>query len=415
MTDAQTDNAAGDDPRRFAFAQGRLQRLVDLRVVVIGAGIGGLAAALALARQGAQVTVLEQAEAVREVGAGIQVSPNGMRVIEALGLDAALTAASIRGRAVALWDGHRGEEVLRMDLRALPDSQSYHFVHRGDVIALLDQAARDAGVQVRLLHKAAEVRPGAPAQVHLRDGQRLEAELVVGADGVHSVARAACAETAPARFTGQVAWRTLVPNTTGHPAHARVHMGARRHLVSYPLRDGSLVNIVAVQERRDWAEEGWHHPGDPAELRSVFADFDAEVHRLLAQVRHVNLWGLFRHPVARQWWAPGLALLGDAAHPTLPFLAQGANMALEDAFALVRCLEREPDMDAALARYQTLRHARAERVIKAATGNAWKYHLPRGPVRALAHAGLRGMNRFAPNAALRGFDWLYGYDITKEA
>ncbi len=386
--------------------------LDGLRITVIGAGIGGLAAALALQARGASVRILEQSEAIQEVGAGIQVSPNGLRVLEALGLGEAFRARSVRGNAVSLRD-FRGRGVTRLDLSELPEAQSYRFVHRADLIDLLAQEARSRGVRVRLLQRVKAVAPGSPVRIEFCNGDASEADLVVGADGLHSVLRPALNGTAEAFFTGQVAWRAVVPNVVGHPPEARVHMGPGRHLVSYPLRDGALVNVVAVEERRAWVEEGWSQTDDAENLRAAFAGFGGDVPALLAQVDRPGLWGLFRHPVARHWQGEGVVLLGDAAHPTLPFLAQGANMAFEDAWVLADALAAAADLGAGLAAYQDRRRARVSRVIEAANGNARKYHIRNPLVRGVAHMGLGVIGRMAPGAMLRQFDWLYGHDVTR--
>ncbi|WP_425070597.1 FAD-dependent monooxygenase [Sagittula sp. S175] len=384
--------------------------LDGLKVAVVGAGIGGLAAALCLRTRGADVLVLEQAEAIREVGAGIQVSPNGMKVLRALGLAEDLRARTVGGRAVVLRD-YRGAQVLRMELSALEDAGDYRFVHRADIIELLAGAARDRGVKIRLLQKATEVVPGAPARVVLCHGDHVEADLVVGADGLHSVLRPVLNGSAAPFFTGQVAWRAVVPNVVDHPPEAWVHMGPGRHVVSYPLRGGEMVNLVAVEERRGWVEEGWAQVDDAANLRAAFAAFRGPVTRLISEVEQPGLWGLFRHPVAQTWHGTGVALLGDAAHPTLPFLAQGANMALEDAWALGAAVGAEGL--GGLARYQDWRRDRVARVIAAANGNAWKYHLRNPLVRGVAHMGLGLVGRLAPEKMLRQFDWVYGYDVTR--
>ena len=388
-------------------------KLDGLRVCVIGAGIGGLAVARALARRGAVVSVLEQAPEIAEVGAGLQVSPNGFAVLRALGLDDALRAGAVQARAVSLRD-YKGGEVVRLDLGALGDSD-YHFIHRADLIDILAGGARAAGARIRLMQKVVRVEEGAQPRVHLANGAAVEADLVIGADGLHSVVRRALNGTATPVFTGQVAWRALVPNLWDRGPQVQVHMGPMRHLVSYPLRGGSMLNLVAVQERAAWTAESWSQRDDPMALRAAFGDFGRDARAMLEAVDEVNLWGLFRHPVARVWHAGGLTILGDAAHPTLPFLAQGASMALEDAWVLADALSSEVTIDAALARYQSRREGRTARVVAAASRNAWKYHLSFPPLRWAAHTALRAGGRIAPVRMMRQFDWLYGHDVTQAA
>ncbi|MBB97743.1 MAG: monooxygenase [Rhodobacteraceae bacterium] len=374
-------------------------------VLVLGAGIGGLTAALALHGQGARVRVVEQAERIGEVGAGLQISPNGGAVLRALGLGAALDAVSVRAEAVVLSDYQRPGDVLRLDLRRRPQ-QVYGFVHRADLIGLLEQAVRTAGIPVELGRKAIRVEPGAPARVVFEDGAE-EAALVVGADGLHSVARRALNGGDAPFFTGQVAWRAVVPTPRPLPAEARVVMAPGKHVVAYPLRGGTMANLVAIREQSDWVEEGWHLAGDPDALRAAFADLRGPVRPLLDAVETVGLWGLFRHPVAARWQSEGVAILGDAAHPTLPFLAQGANLALEDAWVLARC-----HGTSSLAAYQDLRQDRARKVIAAANRNAWKYHVRFGPARMAGHMALKLAGGIVPDVMVNQFDWIYGYDVT---
>ncbi|MFD2739403.1 FAD-dependent monooxygenase [Sulfitobacter aestuarii] len=381
--------------------------------IVIGGGIGGLAVATALAQRGVAVTLLERAESFGEIGAGLQVSPNGLAVLRALGLEAALArGAAVQGQAVVLRDHRGGGPVARLDLTRLAEDQRYYFIHRADLVALLAGAARRANVTCEFGADVTRIRPGALPQVALRDGSLRRAELVIAADGIHSIARARLNGSDAARFSGQVAWRALVPNDVAHPPEAQVTMGPGRHLVSYALRGGDLVNLVAVEERADWAAEGWNHADDPANLRAAFAGFQGRAAGMIAAVREVTLWGLHHHKVADRWHGDGVALLGDAAHPTLPFLAQGANMALEDAWVLADCLSREAPA-AALESYQQRREKRVRRVIRAAEGNAWRYHLRPGPLRFAAHGMLRIGSRLAPGRMIGAFDWLYGHDVTK--
>jgi salicylate hydroxylase len=246
-------------------------------------------------------------------------------------------------------------------------------------------------------------------------GAELSPSLLIGADGLKSVLHAALNGAGTPAFTHQVAWRALIPCEAGAPPVAEVHMGPGRHLVSYPLRGGTLRNIVAIEERRIWADEGWSIRDDPLELRLAFQGFSHRVQGWLEQVEDVWLWGLFRHPVARHWQRalPGgaVAILGDAAHPTLPFLAQGANMALEDAWVLAASLAGHDTPAAALAAFQAARAPRCTRIVAAASRNARAYHLS-GPLREAAHLGLRLGGWLAPGLALSRLDWLYRHDVT---
>ncbi|WP_209425889.1 FAD-dependent monooxygenase [Pararhodobacter sp. SW119] len=382
--------------------------LSGLDATVIGAGVAGLGAALALRRYGADVAVLEQSAEIAEVGAGLQISPNGARVLAALGIDPA--GLGDRAEAVELRD-HRGRLVTRMDL---PPEPGFFLCHRADLIAGLEGAARTAGIRVQLLQRVSSVDLAERANAVMNTGARLPAGLLIGADGVRSVLRAALAGPSRPFFTGQVAWRAVFPGDPGRSV-VQVFMGPGRHLVSYPLRGGALRNLVAVEERQQWAAEGWTHSDDPEALRAAFAGFGGPVPDWLSQVEHAWLWGLFRHPVARRWHdGRGRAvILGDAAHSTLPFLAQGANMALEDAWVLAAELAARPDDPAAaLARFEGNRLPRCRAIVAAADRNARAYHL-RAPVAPLGHALLRLAGRVAPGLALGRFAWVHGHDVTR--
>lgn len=390
--------------------------LIGQQVTILGAGIAGLAVAQALALRGAKVTILEQADAIREVGAGLQVSPNGASVLKALGLAEAMETHSIRAKAVELRDGLGGDLVTRLDVARLRPDQGYHFLHRADLIEILLAGARAAGVELRLLQRIEEVDlSGNRPLVRTAQGAVFEADLLIGADGLHSRTREALNGKVAPFFTRQVAWRALIEGNPADPPIAEVHMGPGRHIVSYPLRGGTLRNIVAVEERNRWVEESWSLRDDPMELRLAFEGFGPRVRGWLDQIQDVWLWGLFRHPVARNWFKAlpegAVAILGDAAHPTLPFLAQGASMGLEDAWVLASSLAGHDTLVAGLAAYQTARAPRCARIVEAANRNAKAYHLS-GPVRGLAHMGLKFGGMVAPQMALKRFDWLYDHDVT---
>ncbi|KPQ07551.1 MAG: salicylate hydroxylase [Rhodobacteraceae bacterium HLUCCA12] len=374
-------------------------------VLVIGAGIAGLSAAIALRQIGVPVMVLEQSSAISEVGAGLQISPNGTRVLRALGLEPA--RFSTRTAAVELRD-RRGRFVTGFAPRSDP---GFFLIHRADLVQALADRLLELGGEIELGAQVESVEIGGGASLNA-GGERC-APLMIGADGLHSRMRMALNGTDAPFFTGQVAWRATIPGDGGAPV-AQVFMGPGRHLVSYPLRRGALRNIVAIEERAAWAAEGWHHADDPAALRAAFSGFGGPVPQWLEAVETPFLWGLFRHPVAARWHdgQGRAAILGDAAHPTLPFLAQGANLALEDAWVLADALARHAgDRGAALTWYQDRRAARVAAVIAAANANARNYHL-RPPLAPLAHTVLRLADLVAPGLPFRRYAWVHDHDVT---
>ncbi len=358
------------------------------KITVAGGGIAGLAVAAALAQRGVSVTLHERATALRTQGAGLQISPNGARVLAALGLGAKLRENSIQSQAVVPTDGLTGRAVTRFDLSRHREP-GFVMLHRGDLLEMLAGASRDAGVD--MVTDSPMTPETAPAEGAL-----------LAADGLHSAFRPLLNGLGKPFFTGQVAWRAVVAGDA--PPEARIWMLPGRHVVSYPL-PGGKINIVAVQERTEWADEGWSHEDEPRHMQAAFADAAEPLRALLSKVESVNLWGLFRHEVAETWVEDDIYLLGDAAHPTLPFLAQGANLALEDAWVLARCLTEGGD-------YQAIRQRRVSRAIAAANANAVNYHLG-GFRRAASHAALRGIGRFAPNAFMSRLSWLYDHDVTR--
>lgn len=375
-----------------------------LKFCVIGGGIGGLAAALALRQRGGQVTVLEQAPALTEVGAGLQISANGMRVLKALGV--AGETAGQRSFGTVLRDYRKGRVISRLPG---PAAGPTYYYHRADLLELLHRAACQAGVDIRLGAKVIGARKHPnEGEVLLDTGERLRFECVIAADGGRSEIRPFLNGPETAEFTRQIAWRATIPWQSASDAPtAALTMGPGRHVVTYPLRDQRLLNIVAIEERADWREEGWKRAGEPDDLRARFADFGGPVQEALSEVQKAHLWALFLRPVAQTWQNGRLALLGDAAHPTLPFMAQGACLALEDAWVLVRCFDELSGITSALAAYEAIRRPRAQRVVAAAGSNAKNFHL-RGPARLGAQLALALLG----GHLTRRYDWIYSHDVT---
>ncbi|TNF58452.1 MAG: FAD-dependent oxidoreductase [Rhodobacteraceae bacterium] len=365
-----------------------------LQVAVIGGGIGGMAVAAALARRGARVTLHEQAGDLAEVGAGLQVSWNGQQVLRALG---AVPATGLPPEEVSLSPGTwmmDGPARRRVAFVPPPGPGQTWYMHRADLLARLVDRARAAGVTLKLGQVAT---PGSVA-----------GDLIVAADGGRSLWRSAIDGPVEPVFSGQVAWRALVPNDKALPtAPATLAMGPRAHMVVYPLRAGRLTNIVAVEERSHWTEEDWNQQGDPVEFRDRFADVARPFGDLLARVDKVHRWALHLRPVARTWVQGNLALLGDAAHPTLPFMAQGACLALEDAWVLAARVDAL-GVAPGLAAYQAARIDRARRVVALARGNAWRFHLGRP-----WSWGAQAVLAVGAGALARRLDWVYGYDATR--
>ena len=386
-------------------------------VLIAGGGIAGLATALAMSRDGWQAQIFEQADALGEVGAGLQLSPNACKALAHLGVLEAVRASAFAPSNAVLRDGASGAEIYRAALGPAAEERwhaPYLHVHRADLHDALLQAAVAAGVafETGALAERAVERPEGIA-FHLEGGRIVEGDLAIGADGIHSRLRAAMNPDEMPRFTGQVAWRALVrasalPEGTVSP-DATVWAGPGQHLVSYYVRGGELVNLVAVREQPEWAEEGWRVPGNAGQLRAAFAGWHADVEALLDGIDTCFLWGLFDRPEQVRWTKGRLALVGDAAHPMLPFMAQGAAQALEDAVTLVRHLKAS-DLPGALEAWEDERFARVTRVLQASRANGRLFHQRPGPVRALRRSVISGVSNVAPGLAAGRLDWLYGFD-----
>ena len=381
--------------------------------VVVGAGIGGLAAALALSQRNINVCVIEQADKLRDVGAGVQISANGFRVLTALGIGSACSISALQVRAIELIDHKSAKTVCALDLEKYNKGLVHLMMHRADLINILFKACVDAGVSFLFGERVMSVLNDPKPEI-VTASDRYCPEVVICADGVHSVGRKSLLGQVAPYFTGHVAWRALVPNTNDHPDVARIYMGPKKHVVTYPIRDRSVLNLVLIEERDSWVKESWSEQGDSNALRHSFCEFNLGTDDLLSHVQAPYLWGLFRHPVAQKWHAGGVVLLGDAAHPTLPFMAQGANLALEDAWVLARCLSKTSAQETCLQTYQDMRKKRVERIIAVAEGNAWKYHLTFPPLRWAAHRTMWAMSAVMPGRMVGQFDWIYRYDVTAE-
>ena len=379
---------------------------MTLNIAIIGGGIGGLTAAIALRQKDFSVTLFEQAAKIGEVGAGLQISVNAVRVLNALGLNPQNWPCS-KPKSVTLHDYKHGRIVAKVAMNSTADVPYLQF-HRADLIENLMQAAIKAGVSLKLGTQVSNITDKAEVADQSFD-------LVIGADGVRSTIRDQFYDAEKPRFTGQIAWRALVssndlPRSFSQNTH--VYMGPNKHLVMYPLRDGKLINIVAVEERNTWTDEGWNHAGNADELRHLFSGWCGNVTTLLDAVKDPIVWGLFAHPTLHSWIKNRLVLLGDSAHPMVPFVAQGACMAIEDAWVLADQLAKNADIGTALQAYQNIRKPRATKVQQTALKSGRIYHTANPLARGLLHTGMRLSAQMAPSVMAGHYDWIYDHDVT---
>lgn len=392
------------------------------RALIAGGGIAGTAAALALARAGWEVTLCEAAPEFAEVGAGLQMSPNAAKVLRWLGVLDEVAALASRPEAAELRDGRSGALIYRAELGAQAIARwgaPYLHVHRADLLDVLIRAAEAAGATLRTDAPVASylLRTEGPV-AKLESGETLEGDLVIGADGIRSALRGQLNGREEPEFAGQVAWRGTIP-ARRLPAglvapNATVWAGPERHLVTYWLRGGELVNFIAVEACDDWTAEGWSAPGDPERLRRDYEGWHEQVTGVLEHVEESFQWGLFSRPAQVRWVDGPVALIGDAAHPMLPFLAQGAAMALEDVAVLVGALRTDTDVRAAVAAFEARRWHRVTRVQERSRAQGRFYHATPGPVGAARRGLVQAVSRVLPGVAAGRLDWLYGYDPVEE-
>jgi 3-hydroxybenzoate 6-monooxygenase len=384
----------------------------DLPILVAGGGIGGLAAALALARKGRSVHVFESSAEFREVGAGIQLGPNVFRMFELLGLTEAIDACAVFPDNLIMRDGLSGEEVTRIPLE---DSfrarfkHPYAVIHRPDLHqTILDAVRRSPGVRLSASVKVTGFDDlGDRVVVRTEGGASYEGAALIGADGLWSKVRGQMLAEGKPRVSGHIAYRAVIP-TPEVPQHLRSNdvvlwAGPKTHLVHYPLRRGELYNLVVVFHSNRY-EEGWDTYGDPEELRERFRGQRPEVLEFMAMVNAWKMWVLCDRDPISQWSRGRVTLLGDAAHPMLQYLAQGGCMAIEDAVVLADEVQAaKDDFAGAFVAYQKQRYLRTTRVQLTARFYGDIYHAA-DAVRDLRRQLLSGRT---PEQAYDGVAWLY--------
>jgi salicylate hydroxylase len=389
-------------------------------ILIIGGGIGGLTTALALLQRGLDVTVYEQAPVLREVGAGVQIGPNGTRVLYALGLEEALRRLQVLPPRRQLRHWRTGETWNWFDLGAASVERygtPHILMHRNDLHGLLVDAVRarkpDA---IKLGMRASAVAQTADAAtVQFADGQSAAGTAIIAADGIHSQIRQCLFGLGKPEFIGCVAWRGLVATDRLPPHLAQLlttnWLGPHGHVLHYPVRRGELFNFISIVEREDWQVESWIVEGSRDELAGDFRFWHDDVHAFIDLIDTPYKWALLARGPMERWTQGRVALLGDACHPTLPFLGQGAVMAIEDAYVVAACLAKNADdPPRAFARYEDIRKERTSAVVRKSHDNRRHAFSP-----ALADSGALAIEvaRYWQQEHVKErLDWLYQYDAT---
>lgn len=390
------------------------------KVLIAGAGVGGLAAAAALLQRGFDVEVYEQAAELKEVGAGVQLAANGTRVLYALGVGEQLKKLSCEAQGKEIRHWQTGETWKLFDLGPMSIERfgfPYFTVYRPDLLSVLvDEVRRLKPDAIRLGARCRGFTQDQSGVTLLLDsGSTARGDVLIGADGVHSRVRQGLFGEDRAEFSGVIAWRSVVPMER-LPSHMVRMVGSNwvgpgGHIVHYPLRSGKLMNFIGALERSDWQVESWSFKGSKEELAADFAGWHPDIQSFIKVIESPNKWALMLRPPLERWSVGRVSLLGDAAHSMLPFLAQGAIMAIEDGYMLARCLERFEPIEA-LARYERARLTRTTRVVEGSHANIHRFHN-----RTLADPvqGRQFIEREWASARISDrYDWLFRYDATTE-
>ena len=383
------------------------------RVLVVGAGIGGLTTAIALRQAGFDVRVFEQAHEIRAVGAGLQLSPNAVKVLHGLGLGERLHAVAVKPAALdsRSWDTGEliGSRVAGEAMIAAFGAPYYH-IHRADLHAVLMDALGD--VPVRLASRCVQLeQDGDGVTVRFADGYQERGDVVVGADGIHSVVREQLFGPESPRFAGLVAWRGVAPTERlagiDLPRHGHNFWGPGQHFVCYYVSAGRQVNWVGIVTSDAWQHESWSTPGDKQEALAAFRGWHFQVPALIEATDQVFLWALYDRDPLPAWSHGRVTLLGDAAHPMLPFMAQGAAQSIEDGYVLTRCLQTFAEVPRALVEYERRRKERTSRLQQQSRDNEHLFHLADPELVRQRNERIRA----EPTGTLPAYAWVYGYDV----
>jgi salicylate hydroxylase len=384
----------------------------QIRIAIIGGGVAGLATAGALARFGFEAEVFEQSPQLGEIGAGINVSPQAIMALRAIGPGERIAAVANIAPGVLTRDMNSGVPLDYRDQTAAATrfGAGIHSFHRADLLVAL--ASRVDRNRIHLNHRliGLEERP-TDVGLTFANGTRRDADLAIGADGIHSLVRRALYGDDTPAYTGQMVWRALLPGSdipadVLEPSGHVQWLGPGRHFFAYYLRGREVVNIVTQEDTDAWVDEGWSIPGNPDNMRASFPNAEPRLATLLSRITHCSKWGLFTRPLTDDWGRGRIALIGDAAHAMLPNAGQGASQSFEDAYVIARWLAAEPgDPLEALRNFRRVRIPRVHEVQRRSAAI----------VRAKHNYGQRS-EKAAPAKvdAVDSMEWIWGYDVTAE-
>jgi salicylate hydroxylase len=393
-----------------------------LKVAIIGGGIGGLAAALALRRRGIEVTIYEQSAQLTEIGAGITLSPNALKAFRLLGMEADAIAIGYQADSQVVRSWRSGRIITRQASKksfAERFGASMLTIHRADLLAIFARSLPNQMVHLGAICTGVELS-GAAAVAKFADGSEIEADVIVGADGLHSVVRGSLFGRAAPRFTGCVCWRGLVPVHLAprslNVTETTAWWGPHGHVVHYPVRRGELVNFVAHYDSDAWTEESWTRECDRSELTETYRGWNETLMQLFQSSERYYKWALYDRDPLERWGDGRVTLLGDSAHPMLPYLGQGAGMAVEDGCILAAVLAATPeDPSGALRYYERLRMPRTRRAQLGARQRAKENHLVSVWARLRRDLRLSLRSHFSSDSTPLQAAWLYDYDVAAEA
>ena len=386
-----------------------------LNIGIVGAGIGGLSAALMLKISGHEVTIFEKQSESFSSGVGIQLSSNAIRILRNFDLEDDIIKCGNYPLMVDCINGHNAKKITSIPLGEFAKKKfngGFYQLHRNDLISILKNKANDIGVKINYNSAVVDLLQNLSKATLIFEKGQFNCDFVIGADGINSLVRKKIFVDKPPNFLKQVAYRTLIPSNKLPRAFSEdktlLFLGSGKHVVSYPIKDKSLVNFVFCMDSDHFYDQDWTKNVPPLELIKNFSDF-LVLEDVFQEISSLKKWGLFDYPILKEWYKNRILLLGDACHPMLPYLAQGASQAIEDSYVIYQCVKNNCDPNYStdfLKEYSQKRYSRVNKIKKASKKNAILYHLRNPILRLVFHLSLKTVGYF-PNFILQRFTWIY--------